>query len=126
MDKDSIEMKIYIKPWHNLVEEVIENTIGDILSQVVKNGEYRLMPYGDSNEFYNEESLKKKILDTEIYSLPLTKCHYDIIFNLINSIIKNTTSRKKTNNDNLIVVFKGCKVNGTNIDINIGIGLIEE
>ena len=124
MDKDLIEMKIYIKPWHNLVEQVVENTIYDILPQVVKNGEYRLMPYGDSNEFYDEEGLKKKILDAEIYSLPLTKCHYDIIFNLINSIIKNITSRKKDDKDKLIVVFKGCMVNGANIDINIGVGLM--
>ena len=126
MNRDYIETKIYIKSWHNLAEQVTEEIIQNILPQVIQNGEYRLLPYGDSNEFYNENVLNKKILDTETYSIPLSKCYYDVIFDLITSIVKNATSRKKHKTDKLILVFGGCKVNKENIDIYIGVGTIEE
>lgn len=126
MNRDYIETKIYIKSWHNLAEQVTENIIQDILPQVIQNGEYRLLPYGDSNEFYSENSLKKKILETEVYSIPLSKCYYDVIFGLITTIINNATSGKNHKTDKLILVFGGCKVNKENIDIYIGIGTIEE
>ena len=126
MNKDFIEMKIYINPWQNLVEEVVENSIESILPQVIKEGEYRLMRYGDTNEFYNTDGTKKQVLDTEVYSIPLSKCHYDIIFSLISSIVNNVTSKGKFKENKPLVVFKGCKVNGSNIDIHIGVGLLEE
>ena len=125
MNKDFVDMKIYIRLWHNLVREVVENTIQYILPQVVKEGEYRLMPYGDANEFYNENGVKQ-VLKTEVYSIPLSKCHYDIIFSLINSIVMNATSSKKFKEDKLLVVFKGCEVNDANIDIHIGTDFLKE
>lgn len=93
---------------------------------MVQDGEYRLLSYGDSNEFYNENSLNKKILDTEIYSIPLSKCYYDVIFGLITVIVNNATSRKRHQTDKLILVFGGCKVNKGNMDIYVGVETIEE
>ena len=124
MNKDFIEIIVNIKPWHNLVSEVAERIIHNILLEVIQNGDYRSMPYGDANEFYNKGM--KQVVDTEIYSIPLSKCHYDIVFSLINSIIVNAMSNKKFEEDELLVVFKGCEVNGANIDIHIGTDFLKE
>lgn len=123
MNKRYIETKICVNPRHHLIEDVVDNVIGNILSQIIKEGEYRIMPRGDSDVFIivNERGCKTLIPNTEVYSIPLSKCKYDIIFALINSVVQNAILCKQYNTDELLVLYRGCKVKGENIDIHIGI-----
>ena len=132
-DKCFMDIKILKDTRRNLVEVFFENVIQDIISKILedKDGEYRCLYYGDKNEFYNANpevyGIKIQRLTCETYSIPLTRCSYNVLYDLFNAVINDAIeTRKYKYTGTPLVICDICKVNGTNLEIGLGIGLREK
>jgi len=130
-----LKIELLNEPQTHIVVDSIEKIIETILFQILRKserGEYRILYLGDENKFYNanlEDDFKVQSIKCKTYSVPLEKCSYGFIYGFIEAIINDTVTRyryRRGYTDRPVVAFNGCKVNGENIEIEIGVSLQEE
>ena len=130
--EEYFKVKINKDTRHNLVENFFDEMLQEVLYNIVdNNGNVRFLYLCDTDEFYNEDmennGIKKQKISTERFSIPLSKCYYKVLYDLIKAVVDSIIKRGmfgRTNNP--VVVCGGCTVNGTNLDIELGIDLQEK
>lgn len=112
---------ISMAPHMNLTEHNIEDVIETILQEVCADQcEMRYGFYGDVNKFWSVKN-GVTVLPINTYTLPLSRCTYLLLHNLISALVQDEKFHKKPTDD-IVIYFDGCYLKDDYIEIRLGIG----